>query len=434
MTTPRWVTGNRWDLLDGQAPPVLRVSVIVTHYDQQRELDRTLHALAAQDYPADLLEIVVADDGSPVAPVVPDGVRVVTQPDLGFRAAAARNRGVAASTGELLCFLDADTAPEPGYVREMVRLPALLPEAVTVGRRRHADLADAAAGEPIAEIGPVAELPEPQWLIDAYRRSENLLRADDRSYRYVIGAVMACARSLFDDVGGFDESFASYGGEDWEWAHRAWQAGAVFAHVPEAIAWHDGPEWAGREGVDRAREGNAQTLLMASKIPVDGSRGRGLLSTVPDLVVHLAGDPTPPAAFMCVDSFLAGFPRARVVLDTDPHIAALSADPRVQIGDVPDARVVLHLARPAVLLSADEIESRLSALGQGEEGRLELHGGDGTVIGEAVSRRARRREERWGAPVGFFTGAITVSDLHLLKGQPHLESWVGRWGAVDRWR
>lgn len=435
MSRPGWVIGNQWDELDGVAAPLLRVSVVVTHYDQQRELDRTLRALAAQDYPAELLEIVVADDGSPVAPVVPDGVRVVSQPDLGFRAAAARNRGVAASTGELLCFLDADTAPEPGYVRAMVRLPALLPEAVTVGRRRHADLSDTDPSAPVAEVGPPAELPEPSWLLEAYARTENLLRSDDRSYRFVIGAVMACSRSFFDDVGGFDEGFSTYGGEDWEWAHRAWQGGAVFAHVREAVAWHDGPEWAARDGVDRAREGNVQTLTLAALIPIDGSAGRGLLPATPDLVMHLPARATPAATFLCVDSFLAAFPRATVILDAIPPLPALEADPRVREGEVPDARVVLRVDQPVVFADVDQdVRARLSRLGQHDEGYLEFRTADGTVIGEATARRARRRSARWNGPMGFRSGAVVAPGTHRLREEPHLESWVGGWGDVDRWR
>ncbi|MGL1797823.1 glycosyltransferase family 2 protein, partial [Vibrio parahaemolyticus] len=81
-------------------------------------------------------------------------------------------------------------------------------------------------------------------------------------------------------------TFRAYGGEDWEWVHRAWQAGAVLAHVPDAVAWHDGPDWSGRD-LDRAREGNRQTLRLAADIPVTGSAGRGLLPATPDLVVHL---------------------------------------------------------------------------------------------------------------------------------------------------
>ena len=152
MTTPPYgtsVPGNRWDLAP-DAPRRRRVSVVVTHFEQQDQLDRTLAALRRQTRPPD--EVVVADDGSPRAPEVPAGVRLVRQHDDGFRAAAARNLGVQASTGELLVLLDADTAPEPGFVERMVALPGALPEALVVGRRRRGAREVGVPAQPVEQL------------------------------------------------------------------------------------------------------------------------------------------------------------------------------------------------------------------------------------------------------------------------------------------
>jgi GT2 family glycosyltransferase len=427
------VPGNRWDLLDGRVPdPLPRVSVIVAHYDQPVELARTLAALARQHYPAELLEVVVADDGSPVAPAVPPGVQLVRQDDAGFRLAAVRNLGVRAATGAVLCFLDADTSPEPGYVRALTRLPALHPDAVTVGRRRHADLSRVSAGEHVERAAPPRALDEPAWLADAYARSRDLLDADDRSYRYAIGAVLACSRTFFDEVGGFDESFTEYGGEDWEWAHRAWQAGALLAHVPAAVAWHDGPDWAGRGDSSDSGTATRQSLRLMSAIPVDGSQGRGLLGAVPDIVVHVRGQHDPAASVICVDALLAALPRAVVVLDQEPH-ATLAVDPRVRGPEeaVPDARVVVELARPVALAAEDGevLRARLGRLGTGEEGRLELVAADGAVIARAECRRARRRSARWGGDGGFATGRLALEHTLVLRAEPHLEAYLGGWAG-----
>ncbi len=428
-----WVPGNRWDLVAHRQPHPPRVSVIVTHYAQPDELARTLAALARQDHPRELLEIIVADDGSPRVPVIPEGVRLVRQDDRGFRAAAARNLGASAATGDVLCFLDADTTPEPTYIRRLSRLPALLPEAVTVGRRRHADLSGIATEAPIEAVGPEHELTEPAWLREAYERSADLLHADDRSYRYVISAVLACSRSFFDEVGGFDETFSSYGGEDWEWAHRAWQSGAVLAHVPDAVAWHDGPDWADRDGVDRADEGNRQSLLLSRRIPVDGSAARGVLSRDADLLVVVPGTPSPAAAFVCADSFLAASPRSAVTMDAIPPEAALDGDPRISIGsDDTDARIVLRLESPAVVLDPEALRSALSVLAEGDVGTLRLVSPGGSLVGVARSRRAMSREKRWGMAAGHASAEVVVAGLHLLRAQPHVEAWVGRWGGVDR--
>ena len=129
---------------------------------------------------------------------------------------------------------------------------------------------------------------------------------------------------------------------------------------------------------------------------------------------------------------LAAFPRATVVLDAPPSAAALAADPRVRAGAVPDARVVWRLDRPILIEDAGPLAARLAALGQGEEGRVRVSTADGTLLGTAVAGRARRRAERWGAEVGFTTGELVASGLHVLRDEPHLEAWVGGWGGLDR--
>ncbi|MFJ5000060.1 glycosyltransferase family 2 protein [Microbacterium sp. NPDC088619] len=431
MTQRPWVVGNRWDALDGVNPETLpTVSVIVAHYEQPAELARTLFALSMQDYPPELLEIVVTDDGSAGDVRVPDGVILVRQEDRGFRLAAARNLGVRASSGEVLCFLDADTVPEPGYVRALTRLPALLPEAVTVGRRRHADFSGIAGEVPVLEAVTGRDLPEPAWLAQEYARSRDLLDADDRSYRFVIGAVIACSRRMFDETGGFDESFSTYGGEDWEWAHRMWQAGAVLAHVPAAVAWHDGPEWAERSGSGLERA-NAQSMRLVSSISVSGSAPRGLLSDVPDLVIRLRGTHTAEALFIAVDSMLAAFPLARVVVDS--AITPFGGDPRVVVGgDGVDARVVWELDRPVVILDAAWIAERVAGLGVGAVGAVDLLDAEGSSLGVLRSRRAMRRAVRWGTTETFESRRAAADGVFLLRTDPRVEAWVGGWGTRDQ--
>ena len=83
------------------APGGAVVSVVVPYYQTPELLELMVAALEGQTWPADRLELVVADDGSRQAPVIRTTLahRVVRQPDLGFRAAAARNLGWRAARG-----------------------------------------------------------------------------------------------------------------------------------------------------------------------------------------------------------------------------------------------------------------------------------------------------------------------------------------------
>ncbi len=431
MVSGRSVPGNRWDLLDGlepAQPPT--VSVVVVHYQQQAELDRTLAALRRQTHPADRTEVIVVDDGSPEPPGVPAGVRLLRQADEGFRAAAARNLGASEATGEVLCFLDADTVPEPGYLTRMARLPALAPEAVVVGRRRHAELAGLPVDAPVERAGPAAELPEPQWLRDGYRSTRDLLDADDRAYRYVISAALACSRWFFERVGGFDKQFRAYGGEDWEWAYRAWLAGAVLAHAADAVAWHDGPDWAGRDADDperRARK-DAETLLLADRIPVAGSRGHGLRGANPEVVIRLGAAPSPAAAFVCVDSLLAALPAAEVQVPVD-FKGLVTADQRVTTSSPltkPTVRVVVDVpAAVRVDHVADVLREAVSSVGVGALGTV-LFGPETAPLIRIDSARARARRATWGKDL-FETRVLADPGLTALGADPELAGYLGGW-------
>lgn len=409
----RWVVpGNRWDLLAGLTPVQLpSVTVVIPHFEAQRELDLVLTALSHQTHPASRLEIVVADDGSAAPPSVAcatvDAVVVRQQRD-GFRAAAARNLGAAAGAGEVIVFLDGDTVPERDYVSRISRLPALTSDALTVGRRRHADLTGwtpaRLAGWLDGTGPPPVELPEPGWLRDAYAASGDLLVADERSYRYAISAVMALSRDLWSELGGFDERFRAYGGEDWELAHRAWAAGAVLAHVPEAVAWHDGPDWAGRQsgetgdGAAGASGGsgagspkNNETLTLTALLPDPEARGGGQWR-LPAIAVELAfADPV--AVLATARAAFSGDADCAVWVDhpeAAPTVRLLD-DPRIHAGPVPRdvldrAQAVLHLDAPARVTGLSQLLRRSSV-----EGPLVL------PTGRLTPRRAARRAERWAS-------------------------------------
>ena len=428
------VPGNDWSVLDGTSPAETTVSVIVVHYEQHDDLERTLRSLARQTHPADRLEVIVVDDGSTVAPRVPAGIRLIVQEDRGFRASAARNAGAAAATGDVLVFLDADTSPEPGYVAALVRLPALAPETVTVGRRRHAELTGT-DGEPIEIAGPAHALPEPSWLRDAYAASRNLLDSDERSYRYLIGAVLACSRWFFAEVGGFDESFTTYGGEDWEWAHRAWIAGAIFAHEPDAVAWHNGPDAAVRQtgSPDDGRTAkNRETLALLNRIAVPGASGRGLATGVADVVVVVpTGDAA--AVYRCVDTVLQAMPTARLIVD--PSFAGLFGhDSRVAYGfaDASAGWRTLVEVRHLFSVRPDDIPQFAATLatactdvGRGALGTVVMASDSVEIV--VTASRAARRAERWGAEAGWTTKR-TLFPLVAIGGDQNLAGYLGGWG------
>src|SRR5689334_4764378 len=90
------------------------VSVVIPTYNYGRFIDEAIRSALAQTQPP--MEIIVVDDGSTddtkdVVATFGDKVKYVRQENAGV--CAARNRGVAESSGDLIALLDADDVLEP---------------------------------------------------------------------------------------------------------------------------------------------------------------------------------------------------------------------------------------------------------------------------------------------------------------------------------
>jgi GT2 family glycosyltransferase len=103
------------------------ISVIIPCFRRVEWLSRCLQGLAAQDIHS-IFQVVIIDDGSPNEDEIRGVVQELNAPNyrLCFARkanagpASARNYGVRLSTGIILCFLDDDSVPEPGWLRSIV--------------------------------------------------------------------------------------------------------------------------------------------------------------------------------------------------------------------------------------------------------------------------------------------------------------------------
>ena len=101
------------------------VSIVIAARNEAAVIGRRLENLAALDYPRDRLDVVIASDGSEdataaiVAGWSDRGVRLLELPRVGK--AEALNAAVAASSGEILVFSDANSMFAPDAVRALVR-------------------------------------------------------------------------------------------------------------------------------------------------------------------------------------------------------------------------------------------------------------------------------------------------------------------------
>jgi len=140
---------RRRDIKRGKFEPL--VTVIVTAYNEQRDLAAKLENTLGLDYPRELMEIIVASDCSSdrtdeiAREFAEQGVRLVRQPHR-LGKTAAQNMAVTHARGEIILFSDATSLYEQDVLRVM--MPSFSdPEVGCVaGRLIYVDPADSRVG------------------------------------------------------------------------------------------------------------------------------------------------------------------------------------------------------------------------------------------------------------------------------------------------
>jgi len=215
----------------------MSTSLVLITYNWPGALELALGSIAAQSQLPD--EVIVTDDGSRqetrallerIAHGFPCRLAHVWQEDRGFRAARARNRGIAAARGDYVILIDGDMLLHRDFVADHIALA--LPGHSLQGSRLNASAAETArllaGGRP--RFSPLMPGPFPPhrairwpWLARIKARSSSG------------GRIFSCNMSAWRDdllrVNGFDERFEGYGGEDQEIAKRLRHAGVTRRQV-----------------------------------------------------------------------------------------------------------------------------------------------------------------------------------------------------------
>jgi glycosyltransferase involved in cell wall biosynthesis len=205
------------------------ISIVVPTFNRERILRRTLPPLLDQTDSGAAYEVIVVVDGSTdgTLPMLAGRdwgprLRFVSQPNRGL--ASARNRGAAEARGELVLFLDDDMIA----ARDLVSI----------------HLQEHGPSRALLVLGQMG-------LADGVRRSflkqgvedwgrEFAARVSSPGYRFGFGDIhfghASIARSLFLDLGRFDESFVAFGNEDYDLGWRLLHRGVEPRFAPRARA------------------------------------------------------------------------------------------------------------------------------------------------------------------------------------------------------
>ena len=300
------------------SPPAysLPVSIVIPVYNRKEKLAKTIAALTHSTYPLELIQVVIADDGSSDHPeeLLPMfssyfEVKYVAQEDLGYRLSEVRNLGVREADHHCIIILDCDMLPEPTLVEAYMKYMHVSSKAVLIGGRRYVNTDALSVHDVLNNIecvlrlptqrvdsgrGPIGdECPSEDWRYKFYRRSNNA-KDEKYAFRWLCGGNICIDRRLHDQIGGFDESFTAWGAEDQEYGYRLYAAGAWFIPVDEAQALHQEPPGGSNE-TDR-EEGKSITMeQLVEKCPAMYRRSEhGRQYEVPKLTIYIP-------AYNCVD-------------------------------------------------------------------------------------------------------------------------------------
>lgn len=313
------------------AGPLISV-VVATDLGRPQALERCLAALEHQDHPRREVILVVnragGDGSSRLA--LPPGVRVAVEPRPG--ASAARNRGLAVATGEVVAFTDDDAVPGPSWLSSIAA--------------RFADEPDAGAVTGLVLPGEL-ETPAQVWFEESgnafaqrYRRAsfaggpftvgDRLAGAAAQQPIYAMGPFgtgcnMAFRREVLTRLGGFDPALGpgtpARAGEDLLLLLRLLAEGGRLAYEPSAVVWHS--HRAGAEELRRqvAGYGRGFTAMLTAAVLQDPRHLRGMAQMVARMVAHRRAG-TAPAGNSGAPAWLARSRRWGEVLGPGAYVAA----------------------------------------------------------------------------------------------------------------
>lgn len=168
-----------------------KVLVVIPCFNEAAHIEQCLTALLQQDYPKELVNIVVVDNGSTdnsVALASEFPVRVEVKK--GGKVGGVRNYGASVCPSDILAFIDADCVASPQWIASAV-------EALTYG-----DDVGAVGGNCLLRENP--SWVEKGWVLDNQPK-EGVTNS-------LAGSSFLLMRSTFNSVGGFDENINA--GED----------------------------------------------------------------------------------------------------------------------------------------------------------------------------------------------------------------------------
>ncbi len=211
------------------------VSVIVLNYNGLQYMETCFGSLSQLDYPADRVDLVLADNASTDGSV--EYVREhfprarIIQFDQNYGFCGGNNRAAAQSQNEFVALLNSDMRVEPHWLTGLVE--ALGDEAGAV----------CSASKILTWDGQAIDFGGLLVSFLGHGRADGYHDPDVTAYddvHYILGpcgGAMLINRQVFLDIGGFDEDFFAYF-DDIDLGWRLWILGYKVVFAPQSVCYH----------------------------------------------------------------------------------------------------------------------------------------------------------------------------------------------------
>lgn len=209
----------------------LKVSIIIPAYNEEKTIVSTIKSILSTNYPKDLFEVIVVDDGSKdktyalakkFASSINPKVKIFTKSNGGK--GSALNLGIKHAGGEIIITMDADTFVSPDSVRKMMNY---------------------FYSKDVMSVTPSMGVYEPKNIWQRVQQIEYYLGvflrksfASLNAIHVTPGAFSAYRKEFFEKYGGYDETNIT---EDLEIALRIQSKGFIIENASEAVIYTRGP-------------------------------------------------------------------------------------------------------------------------------------------------------------------------------------------------
>ncbi|WP_016729832.1 glycosyltransferase [Saccharolobus islandicus] len=201
---------------------MVKLSIIVVNVKGKENLPRLISSLNRSTYKD--FELIVVDDSNSIS----GNLKLVNiTKDLGL--AYCRNKGVEASSGKFLLFLDNDTELTEDTLEKFIGFIEKNTDSIAQLKLIRDDGRIDAAGGVIDELGYPFEL----------FKGEDVKEIDeiDHNILYAKGAAIGMSREIFSELNGFDNEYF-YGYDETDLCYRAIKKGKRIVYLSSATVFH----------------------------------------------------------------------------------------------------------------------------------------------------------------------------------------------------